>query len=54
LTFPDLDAELDRMFPGWRTWDLPNPPPRPPEEVKPTLEDQLRKFIKEQEEKNNV
>jgi hypothetical protein len=52
LTFPDLDAELDRMFPGWRTWR--EVVPRRKEEEK-TMEDRFREFIEEhREEKENV
>jgi hypothetical protein len=47
LTFPDLDAESDRLFPGWRTWDLPDR--KRERKEKPTMEDKWREFIKEQE-----
>lgn len=54
MTFPDLPEELDRLFPGWRTWDLPDPPPRKKKE-EPTMDDRLREYIREQEEeKENV
>jgi hypothetical protein len=49
LTFPDLDAELDRMFPGWRTWDLPGR--KREEKPEATEEDRLREFIRQEEEK---
>jgi hypothetical protein len=52
MTFPDLGAELDRLFPGWRTWNEPNPPPRK-EEDEPTVDDKWRKFIEKEEERED-
>jgi hypothetical protein len=49
VTFPDLGAELDRMFPHWRTWNRPDTHRRGVEkEGKPTIDEQFKAFVRKE------
>jgi hypothetical protein len=46
VTYPDLPGEMDRRFPGWRTWNLPDSGKKTTGREKPSVDEQWKAFVR--------